>query len=311
MALLVDDAIWPAHGTRWAHLISDTSVEELQDFAQRVGLPDGAFDADHYDVPAHRVADLVAAGARQSSRREVLAALERSGLRVAAKDRRAGVRAGRRARLSAQWWDLGSSLGVVGGTPDHRRWQRLGEDLLGRWAEPHRVYHSTAHLAAMIDHLHDLNPSPSPAALLATWFHDAVYTGEAGEDEQRSADLAELTLSQTAARPLADQVRALVLMTRHHRPEPSDAEACLVSDADLAVLGGQEREYGRYVDQVRREFASQLTAEQWQRGRAAVLEHLLSYDQLFYTPLGRERFEERARHNMRGELADLQVQLRS
>ena len=49
--ILVDDPIWPAHGRRFAHLVSDSSYEELHRFAARLGLPDRAFHRDHYDLP--------------------------------------------------------------------------------------------------------------------------------------------------------------------------------------------------------------------------------------------------------------------
>ena len=54
--ILIDIPIWAAHGTVFAHLVSDTSFEELHEFAARVGMPRGAFDGDHYDVPERRYA---------------------------------------------------------------------------------------------------------------------------------------------------------------------------------------------------------------------------------------------------------------
>jgi len=42
--ILIDIPIWAAHGTVFAHLVSDASFEELHDFAARVGVPRGAFD---------------------------------------------------------------------------------------------------------------------------------------------------------------------------------------------------------------------------------------------------------------------------
>src|SRR4051812_7255040 len=49
--ILVDDAIWPWRGRRWAHLVSDESYDELHQFAARLGIPVRAFQGDHYDVP--------------------------------------------------------------------------------------------------------------------------------------------------------------------------------------------------------------------------------------------------------------------
>lgn len=51
MAILVDDPIWPAHGRLWAHLVSDSDVDELHAFAAAHEIPPRAFDLDHYDVP--------------------------------------------------------------------------------------------------------------------------------------------------------------------------------------------------------------------------------------------------------------------
>jgi hypothetical protein len=91
MTVLIDEAIWPAHGTVWAHLVSDSSLDELHSFARRAGLPERAFDHDHYDVPLERRAELIAQGAESVSGRELLRRLQRGGLRVtqAEKKRRA------------------------------------------------------------------------------------------------------------------------------------------------------------------------------------------------------------------------------
>ena len=48
MAVLVDEAVWPWRGARWAHLVSDDSVDELHAFARRLGLRRMAFQGDHY-----------------------------------------------------------------------------------------------------------------------------------------------------------------------------------------------------------------------------------------------------------------------
>jgi hypothetical protein len=65
----------------WCHLVSDTSFEELHAFAARVGLPPRGFERDHYDVPAERRPDVVAAGAVEVSSRELVARLTAAGLR--------------------------------------------------------------------------------------------------------------------------------------------------------------------------------------------------------------------------------------
>ncbi|AWB95572.1 hypothetical protein DCE93_07775 [Agromyces badenianii] len=86
--ILIDTPLWPKHGTVWAHLVSDESIEELRAFADRAGLPARSFDLDHYDVPVDRYDDLVAAGAVAVSPRELVERLRRSGLRVTPRERR-------------------------------------------------------------------------------------------------------------------------------------------------------------------------------------------------------------------------------
>ncbi|WP_415857041.1 DUF4031 domain-containing protein, partial [Sinomonas sp. G460-2] len=54
MAILIDTPMWPAHGTVFAHLVSDTSLAELHAFAAAADVPERAFDEDHYDVPERR-----------------------------------------------------------------------------------------------------------------------------------------------------------------------------------------------------------------------------------------------------------------
>lgn len=87
MTVLIDQPMWPAHGTVWAHIVSDTSLEELHEFAERAGIPRRGFDRDHYDVPARLWGELVALGAEPVSIREFVKRLEASGLRVPQRDR--------------------------------------------------------------------------------------------------------------------------------------------------------------------------------------------------------------------------------
>ncbi|SDP43089.1 Protein of unknown function [Pedococcus dokdonensis] len=82
MTIWIDPPAWPAHGRLWSHLVSDTSYDELHDFAAAQGLPSRGFEGDHYDVPEERYAALVSAGATPVDGREVVRILQRSGLRI-------------------------------------------------------------------------------------------------------------------------------------------------------------------------------------------------------------------------------------
>lgn len=83
VTVLVDPAIWRSRGRRWAHLVSDDSIEELHAFAARLGLRREWFQGDHYDVPAEVREQAVALGAQEVSSTELVRRLRTAGLRRA------------------------------------------------------------------------------------------------------------------------------------------------------------------------------------------------------------------------------------
>lgn len=81
MTILIDEAIWPWRGERWAHLVSDESYDELHEFAERLGVPRRAFQGDHYDLPARYRDKAIELGATPVPARELARRLRAAGLR--------------------------------------------------------------------------------------------------------------------------------------------------------------------------------------------------------------------------------------
>jgi hypothetical protein len=81
VAILVDPATWPYRDRLWAHLVSDTSYEELHLFAEQLGLPRRAFQGDHYDIPAELRLTAIELGASPVPGKELLGRLVAAGLR--------------------------------------------------------------------------------------------------------------------------------------------------------------------------------------------------------------------------------------
>lgn len=81
MAIIIDPPAVPAHGRIWSHLASDTSYEELHEFARMLGIPERGFDRDHYDVPSEYYEQVLALGAEPVTSRELVTRLVASGLR--------------------------------------------------------------------------------------------------------------------------------------------------------------------------------------------------------------------------------------
>ncbi|GAA1347536.1 DUF4031 domain-containing protein [Arthrobacter roseus] len=289
MAIYLDTPMWPAHGTLFAHLISDESIEELHAFAAHCGIRRRAFDEDHYDVAAHRCAALVARGARTVDGGKLVRILSASGLRIPARRRNSSL-----SRPLLKRWNTYMPSA-----------ESLGEELIARWGESHRRYHDRTHLLAVLEALELLVPEPPRAVLLATWFHDAVYDGVDGRDEERSARLAENRLDWAGLNGVeVSEVGRLVRITAHHNPQPGDTNAELLCDADLSVLGQDTPAYQRYVDAVREEYAH-VPDEQFTAGRADVVRSLLRLDPIFRIPAARRLWETAARTNLSSELARL------
>ena len=79
--ILVDRPLFAGQRGRYAHLVSDTSFEELHEFATDLGLPRRAFHRDHYDLPDWWWDRAVAAGAQPVDPRELVRRLRAAGLR--------------------------------------------------------------------------------------------------------------------------------------------------------------------------------------------------------------------------------------
>ncbi|MBG6185016.1 putative metal-dependent HD superfamily phosphohydrolase [Arthrobacter sp. CAN_A214] len=295
MAVFIDPPRWPAHGTVFSHLVSDSSLEELHSFASAAGIGPRAFDLDHYDVPARRYRDLVRRGAKEVEGGDLVRLLVASGLRVPARRRPGRLR----RTLLLRWNEAFTDLPGAG---------QVGEELLGRWGEPHRKYHTYAHLLAVLEALDTLFDDDDDAAIrrsvqLAAWFHDAVYQGVAG-DERNSAALAGELLGGLPADDTAE-VQRLVLLTISHSPSTDDRAGALLCDADLAVLGGLPADYARYVAAVREEYASVPDAD-FITGRAGVVRRLLGVDPLYRTQRAQRLWLDAARANLANELAGLE-----
>src|SRR5690625_4171080 len=136
--------------------------------------------------------------------------------------------------------------------------------------------------------------------LLAAWFHDAVYDGVAGQDEERSAALARERLGGSLGR----EVARLVRLTIDHRVPRGDGAGAALVDADLGILAASPGRYQRYAAQIRREY-SHVSPADWRRGRRAVLEDFRGRPHLFLTPRAKRDWGAAARRNLDWELGKL------
>lgn len=187
--------------------------------------------------------------------------------------------------------------------------QSLGEELMARYGEPHRRYHTREHLAAVLDLVDEWADAASDpdAVRLAAWFHDAVYDPERGDNEERSERLARRMLADTdLATERVEEVARLVLLTKTHGPAAGDANGQVLCDADLSILGSDPARYAAYAAAVREEYGF-VPDDLFVAGRADVLSGLLELPSLYSTPAAKDRFEAAARRNLETELTLLRA----
>lgn len=176
--------------------------------------------------------------------------------------------------------------------------------LAARYAEPHRHYHTLAHVQALLRwlaHWQGLVHEPLPITA-AIWFHDAVYDPRRRDNEQRSAELARTELGALGwTRDAIARVATLVLATQHHDADASDAQAWLFLDLDLSVLAQSAAHYAAYRTAVRAEYAW-VDDARYRAGRAKVLRSFLDRAAIYRTPELHAAWEASARANLGDEL---------
>ncbi len=166
-------------------------------------------------------------------------------------------------------------------------------DLVARYCEPHRRYHTIEHIEEVLAVTDSLNAEDDVTA--AVWFHDAIYEPSAPDNEARSAAFALESLEALGAPPsFTAEVARLVETTAAHDPAPTDRNGVVLADGDLSILGASPERYERYARDVRAEY-SHVADDDWRRGRTTVLRSFLERPQLFHTPVVRSALETRAR----------------
>jgi predicted metal-dependent HD superfamily phosphohydrolase len=212
------------------------------------------------------------------------------------------------------WWTM-DVRGIAAHAPGKDVVERVGANLLTRWTEPTRRYHTTTHLVEMFGALEEMedaqeiNDRQCSVARLAAWFHDAVYDPAAtpGSNEADSAVLARDTLQQLSfGVDDIDAIDRLIRLTARHDTEAAEPLDAAFHDADLWILCAPQERFDGYCDQVREEYAHVADSE-YANGRAAILGPLLHRDRIYRTSHALHGWETRARINLGRELTRLRI----
>lgn len=172
--------------------------------------------------------------------------------------------------------------------------------LLTAYAEPHRKYHNTHHIANMLRLLEEADVF-DPAVYWATLYHDIVYVPGAGNNEKLSAIMAKTALTRLCIEPevIASVGRIILATQKHILSNCPTTQAVL--DADMAIIGADAASYQQYCLAIRSEYAA-VPNMIFKLGRANFLKKLLKLPKIFGTQPFYEMFEANARVNISREL---------
>jgi 2-haloacid dehalogenase len=199
-------------------------------------------------------------------------------------------------RWHALWRELGAE-------PD----ETLFRDIVARYGEPHRRYHTLRHLEECFDAFDAVRgEARHPAEVeLALWFHDAIYDATSKDNERRSAEWARSAIAGAGLpEEVGERVYAMVMATRHDAAAPATADERILVDVDLSILGSEPERFEEYERQVREEY-SWVPEPVFAGARRAILQGFIARPHLYETALFRDALESRARQNLLRSIARL------
>ena len=195
-----------------------------------------------------------------------------------------------------------------------RSWRELGltppegayEEIIARYGEPHRRYHTLTHLSECFAWLDAaVEEAESFGAIgIALWYHDAVYDTRWNDNEARSAALAaDVLIAAGASEALTSRIAAMIEATAGHEAA-TDRDTAFLLDIDLSILGAAPERYEEYRRQIREEY-EWVPEEAFAAARAGVLERFLARPALYRMEFFRARLESQARRNLEREIGEL------
>ena len=185
---------------------------------------------------------------------------------------------------------------------------RLWQDIVTRYGEPQRAYHTLNHIEQLLVQLENINHILSEPHIiaLALYYHDVIYDPTRSDNELRSAEFATDTLSPYLSPEQYQQIHALIMMTANHQLDTlvdNDKynDAAYLLDMDLSILGAPWSAYEQYAKAIRQEYAH-VADDNYRDGRTAVLQGLLAHPKLYLTDHYYNQLETQARNNIKREL---------
>lgn len=192
-------------------------------------------------------------------------------------------------------------------TKDEQLIASLWREVEAYYGDPLRHYHTLDHLENLLFEITAVKEKIKnwEALLFTLYYHDIIYDASKQNNEDESAHFAvkrmkEIAVSEAIILTCTEQI----LATKSHLIS-TDQDTNYFTDADLSILGQPWEKYAKYYTNIRLEY--QIYPDvQYHSGRKKALTHFLSMDRIFKTDYFYNRFEVRAKENLKREMELLQ-----
>lgn len=195
----------------------------------------------------------------------------------------------------------------------------LFDDLVARYSEPWRAYHTLDHILAMFREMDQIyyiiyhNRISEVALKLAIWYHDAVYDPKRSDNEDKSVELfrahaVHFSLDRMIShRDIENDVCRMILASKH-KAVSANNDSRLFCDIDLSILGQSETIFDEYESRIRREY-EWVAEPDYIKGRSGVLRSFLDRQNIYSTVHFQEKYEKQARQNIARSIEKLSRRL--
>ena len=190
------------------------------------------------------------------------------------------------------------------------------------YASPARAYHHFGHVEDMLGHYAEVADGPGWSRPVEVWlavlYHDAVYVPGRNGNESASAALAAEHLHRWWPESAIDarRVAELILLTARHGAlrsrdfpvdDPSATDTRHFLDCDMAILAAAFEKFSAYDRAIAEEYRGRAPQWLFRMRRKRFFQRLLESERIFLSEYFHDRYETRARDNIRALLASAQT----
>ncbi|KFF00305.1 hypothetical protein IX39_06500 [Chryseobacterium formosense] len=175
-----------------------------------------------------------------------------------------------------------------------------------KYSAESRHYHNFRHLENMFEEVESVKAQIKNFnnVSFSIFYHDIIYDASSKSNEEKSAEFSKKRLEDlNIAKEDIQKVYAQILATKSHQ-KSDDQDTNFLLDADLSILGKDNKAYLEYTKQIRKEY-SIYPNFLYKPGRKKVLEHFLELESIFKTDFIKAKYEVQARKNIEVELRNL------